>query len=94
MNLDALNPSERRVILHLYREHDRGYICLDDVIKAQQIVLDTAEARLVADPSYTPTVEEAMRHPNEFVEGMTELRRTAHRRPDGSIEVTPWEEVP
>jgi hypothetical protein len=31
-----------------------------------------AERRRVADPSYVPTVEEAARHPDAFVDGMTE----------------------
>jgi hypothetical protein len=31
------------------------------------------EAKRVADPSYTPHIAEALRHPKEFVDGMTEM---------------------
>jgi hypothetical protein len=31
-----------------------------------------AEADRVADPRYTPTVNEALRHPSEFVDAFTE----------------------
>lgn len=32
------------------------------------------ERKKVADPKYTPTVEEALRHPDAFVDGMEEIR--------------------
>jgi hypothetical protein len=34
-----------------------------------------AERARVADPKYIPTVDEAMRHPDAFVESMTEMHR-------------------
>jgi hypothetical protein len=41
-----------------------------------------AEAERVADPSYVPTLDEAARHPAEFVEGMTETSQINHGIPD------------
>ena len=35
---------------------------------------DWPESRLVADPRYVPTVEEALRNPREFVDSMTETK--------------------
>jgi ParB-like chromosome segregation protein Spo0J len=35
-------------------------------------VAEAEERRRVADPAYVPTLDEALRHPDAFVEGMTE----------------------
>jgi hypothetical protein len=46
---------------------------------------EETEAERMADPSYTPTLEEALRHPEEFVAGMTEtasVGKTAERGPE------------
>jgi len=47
-----------------------------------RLALEADEKASVADPSYTPTVEEAARNPAEFVAGMTETRQLNHGIPD------------
>lgn len=40
---------------------------------AREAIAAAVERDRVADPSYTPTVAEALRHPDAFVEGMEEM---------------------
>ena len=46
----------------------------DPELRSERIMrlMDEEERRRVSDQSYTPTVEEALRHPDAFVEGMNE----------------------
>ncbi len=55
-------------------------IRLERAIRDQRIAMEQeieaeakVEAARVADPSYTPTLDEALRHPAEFVAGMEEI---------------------
>jgi hypothetical protein len=70
-----------------------GFEMSDEAIRAwaeqHKSTLDLSdwqeEAERVADPSYTPTLAEALRHPDEFVAGMTEtagVGRAAERKPE------------
>src|ERR1700727_803732 len=58
----------------------------DTLVRKQASVSEEIEAAKVADPSYVPTVEEAARHPKEFVDGFTEQVAIVSNRPaaDGS----------
>jgi len=57
-------------------------------------LLHLAEGLRVADPAYTPTLGEAMRHPNEFVDSMTETSGLVISEMPGALGVQVADEPP
>jgi hypothetical protein len=63
-----VTPAERTT------RDDSGRQLLYPEIETHHAVVNRfKEARRIADPTYTPTVEEALRHPEAFMDGFTEL---------------------